>query len=135
MTSERSVDRVTAHVLLRPASGDRVTGDTVVSRATLDRLSPGDSARRRAETGFAELGFETASRGVLSIAITGPKETFERVFAVKLAVSTRGDVEVFREGLERGHELPVAALPSSLSEIVEAATFAPAPDFGPASFH
>jgi hypothetical protein len=54
-----------------------------------------------------------------SFSITAPESTFERVFGTRGAGSL---------------ELPLHALPKTLTDHVEAVTFTPPPDFGPTNF-
>jgi hypothetical protein len=106
-----------AQVVLRPASGQRVT-DPITSQNVREIMPSGADAALASGT-FERLGFQVGSLVANSFSITGPTALFEKVFKTRLRPETL--------------ELPTHALPKQIASIIEAVTFTPPPDFGPAN--
>lgn len=114
-----------AQVILRPASG-RAAREGTITAATIGEYIPDPEKAEHIRRLFQELGFDTGEIVGNSFAITAPVARFEKVFDTKLGPkNTRAD---------RGYELPLDALESTITGAVEAITFTPPPDFGPTDY-
>lgn len=125
---------VSAQVVLRPASGKRLTGEAHITADNLSEYLPSPQAVTRVRDAFAADGFQAGAVGGNSFAITAPVHTFERVFQTTLRRGERGEVQAVRADGSTAYELPLEALPRSVADLVEAITFTPPPDFGPTNF-
>lgn len=134
MTSKDS-QLISAQVVLKSASGKSFDSKTAITSENIDDYSPSPDSVVSAAAEFSEAGFEVGNMVGNSFSITAPKSTFENFFKTKLQVEERGDVKVAAaEGAAKSHELPLKALPRNLSQLVDAVTFSPPPDFGPSSY-
>lgn len=93
--------------------------------------SAGPDAVLRAQRSFGAAGFAIGNAVGPTFAITGPKDLFERFFAVRLEPDGRGGVRVAGAAATAGYEIPHDAIPASLRSDVAIVTFSPPPDFGP----
>lgn len=125
---------LSAEVLLKSASGKRVTGKSVITAETLKDYAPSQETVTAARNGFANLGYQTGSMVGISFSITAPVSVFEHTFRVKLREGKKGGIEVVRSGSPIGLELPIDSLPAALQSLVTSITFTPPPDFGPGRF-
>ena len=125
---------LSAQVVLRPASGKRVSGKDAITAANVAEYLPAPAAAEAARRAFAGLGFQEGNVAGNSFSITAPKKTFEKVFHTKLREGDRGEVTVESKRGAGGHELPLSSLPESVRRHVEAVTFTPPPDFGPTDY-
>ena len=126
---------VSAQVVLKSASGKKVDGHTALTSENIAEYSPSAATVTAAAEGFRQAGFEVGNMVGNSFSITAPKSVFEKFFKIKLKAQDRGDVKVrAAKGASEGYELPVKALPRNLSQLVDAITFSPPPDFGPSSY-
>jgi hypothetical protein len=123
---------ISAQVLLRPASGRRIRGAAITSKNVAEFAPPADVAEQVANA-FRQEGFEVGPLVGVSFSITAPASEFERVFEVRLSLVREGSVKVAGKR-EDPDTLPVASLPPTIAERIEAVTFTPPPDFGPTSF-
>ena len=108
---------VSAQVVLRPASGRRVTG--AVTSQNVREVMPSGADAALASGRFEQLGFQVGSLVANSFSITGPTTLFEKVFKTRFRPETL--------------ELPSDALPNEIASIIEAVTLTPPADFGPAN--
>lgn len=121
----RTVEKMSAMVLVRSASGARVTGETKVTAETIDRYRPDPGDAQAARAAFTARGFEAGPLVGIAFAITAPQETFETTFGVRLEARDDGAVAIAgRSGLE----LPKEALPQELARLLAAVTFSPPAD-------
>lgn len=117
-------DRLSAQVVLRPASGE-LTGDEPITSGNVHRFLPSPEAVAEAEGFFRDAGFEVANAVGNSFSIVGSPSAFERAFGERPA----RDGEEVRVG--GGVELDVASLPETVRRLIQAVTFTPPPAFGP----
>lgn len=109
-----------ATVVLRPASGS-IDGTATVTSSNVDRFLPAPGVAARVASYFASLGFDAVDSGPISLSISAPQETFDRVFG------TTGDDDTGDEP----ESLPTSALREDVAQLIAAIEFDPPPDFGP----
>jgi len=135
MTSKKT-QLVSAQVVLKSASGKSFDGQTAITAENIADYSPSHTSVTAAAAGFRAAGFEVGNMVGNSFSITAPLSKFEKFFKVELQEKDSGEVQLASAPDDGGlHELPLKALPRSLSELVAAVTFSPAPDFGPSSYY
>lgn len=116
---------MSAMVLVRSASGARVTGEAEITAESVDRYRPTPDDARAARAAFTARGFQVGDLVGIAFAITAPQATFERTFRVTLKARDDGGVSIAgRAGLE----LPLEALPEDLGRLLTAVTFSPPAD-------
>ena len=126
---------ISAQVVLKSASGKSVDGKTAITSENIADYAPSPNTATSAAAGFREAGFEVGNMVGNSFSITAPKSTFEKFFKIKLRAEERGDVKVTAaKGATEGYEIPLKVLPGNLSQLVDAVTFSPPPDFGPSNY-
>jgi hypothetical protein len=125
---------ISAQVVLRSASGKSPDGNSVITTETIRDFLPSDEMVSRAIEAFAAAGFNAGAVIGNSFSISAPVNTFERVFKTHLRRQEGGSVEVVKADNSGSYELPLDALPRSVTDLVAAVTFTPAPDFGPTKF-
>jgi hypothetical protein len=116
---------VSAQVLLRSASGKAVGGDTVISADNIAEYAPSPGAVSAAQQAFQAAGFEVGPMVGISFSIAAPIRTFEQFFRVKIKQQKDGSLEVLQNGVSYGLELPLNAVPRTLSGLIAAVTFEP----------
>lgn len=126
MSTDPGEEEVTALVVLRPAGGREITGDSVITAATLPEYAPDPGVAARVRATFEDAGFATGPVAGVSFTISGTRAAFERCFGAR--IRRGGDEGWLVEGGEEGaRELP---LPPRLEQDVHAVTFEP-----PAELH
>lgn len=125
---------VSAQVILRSASGKVISSETIITAETIKDYVPAVEAVTRATAAFAAAGFEVGPMVGISFAITAPVSLFEQQFQTQLRLAEAGGVEAVKADGSGSYELPLAALPSSLANLVTAVAFSPPPDFGPTNY-
>jgi hypothetical protein len=124
---------LSAEVVLRPESGESLEGARITTE-TLARYKPPAAAAAETARFFSHHGFTTGAPGGISFTITAPTRHFEEFFGVTLDEEGLGQLTVRSPEGSVSYELPLKALPPSVSRWIEAVTFTPAPDFGPVAF-
>ena len=125
--------KLSAIVLLRPASG-RNHGDAQITSATLPEYLPAKDSAQKARAHFQQQGFDVSELAAISFNITAGLEQFEKQFGVAIDVA-KGYPRVRLGKKKFAYQLPLDRLPSSLAGIVEAVTFEePAEVYG-GTFH
>jgi hypothetical protein len=123
-------EHVSAIVLLRPASGERIGGASQITAETLPRYLPAKDSAERARAYFLQRGFDVSALSGISFNITGGVERFEQEFGVEIDL-TEGYPRVTLDAGTFAYELPLGRLPVSLRDVIEAVTFEePAEMFG-----
>lgn len=115
---------VSAQVLVRSASGERLRGDVPITSENLGRYLPSPQDVGTARAAFRRAGFEVGEAVGISFSATAPVSTFEEYFATTLRVLPDGSVEAGPGRLE----LPLEALPKELADLLVAVTFTPPAD-------
>lgn len=136
---------LSAQVVLRSASGRRLSGTENITSANIQEYMPSAETAALATQTFQQAGFETGPVVGNNLAITAPAHTFEHYFqAPQLPDSpiapsspTGSGTDAPGTQTKRGAqdwELPLQHLPDALKPHIEAVTFTPPPDFGPTSY-
>jgi hypothetical protein len=125
---------VSAQVVLRPASGKPIDGQTAITAANIKEYVPSAEAVARAQRAFKAAGFDVGPVMGNSFPITAPASTFERVFQTRLRRQEPGGVEAVSDDGSARYELPRQGLSPEIESLVLAVTFTPPPDFGPTRF-
>jgi hypothetical protein len=122
-------ERLSAQVVLHPASG-KLTGGEQITSENVERFLPSPEAVAEASGFFRGAGFEVGDIVGTSFSIVGSPAEFERTFGERPERSVERGVDTVR--LERGGlELDLGRLPGSVRRHLQAVTFTPPPDFGP----
>ncbi len=111
-------DEVAALVVLKPASGREITGASQITSETLQEFAPDPGDVEHVARALAGQGLEVGPAVGISMSVSGPRDSFETAFGVKVAAADEGGWVA--EGGQR--ELPV---PRSLADKVHAVTFEP----------
>lgn len=125
-------DRViSAQVLLRSASGKKITGETVITSKNIGDFTPSSDTVAKATDALTKLGFDAGQMVGVSLSITAPASTFEKVFGVQLRQSERGGIQVLGDDGLPHNEIPRAAWPKAIARLAVAVTFVPPPEYHP----
>ena len=122
---------LSAVVVMRAASGERVPGDLVTAE-TIRSYLPDPAAVNVARDYFTRAGFHASELFGISFSITAPRSTFESFFGQPLLVRDRSGITTIETG--EGLELPLDPLPPDVSAWIDAVTFTPPPAFGPTDY-
>lgn len=125
---------ISAQVILPSASGKVVDGETVITAENISDYVPSPDTVAKASEAFTQLGFHVGQMVGISFSITALASTFEEVFAVQLCQEANGGIMALEEDGSATYEIPLRALPESVSALVISVTFTPPPDFGPTEF-
>ena len=125
-------ETLSALVVMRSASGERVPGQSVTSE-TIGQYAPDPSAVSAVSRSLEQAGFQTSPPVGIAFSISAPQSRFESFFSTHLQLSEDGSVRV-DDGAGDGLELSLAALPEEVRGFVDAITFTPPPDFGPTDY-
>ena len=130
----RKQEVVSAQVLLRSATGKVIKSDSVITAETIKDFAPSPETVTKARRAFAAAGFEIGPTVGISFSITASVRQFDQLFEITLKLPSNGRVEVVKNNVSMGYELPLDGLPRSISDLVVAVTFTPPTDFGPCEF-
>lgn len=146
LPADSPTDTVVAIVVMRPASGEPLTGDEAITAETLSRFAPDRDVVREVARAFDEAGFETGPLVGISMSLSGPRERFESLFDVtlepdgnggwKVAGESAGQEESAQEESVRGapdtaatdaaeRALPTERLPATIAAGVQSIVFEP----------
>ena len=118
-------EEVFALVVLRPASGREIAGDTRITAETLSEFAPDPEEAAAAGRALAEAGFDVGSVLGISMPVSGSRALFEDYFGTTVRPASDGGwVAVDRAGSE-SRELPVSGLPGPVASRVHAVTLEP----------
>ena len=106
-----------AIVVLAPASGRPITGDSAITAATLHEFTPDPGDAEAVTRALAGAGFSVGPLVGVGMSISAPRATFERFFGVTVEDAEEGG---WTAGGAR--EVPV---PPVLADRVHAVTFEP----------
>jgi hypothetical protein len=122
-------ERLSAEVVLRPASGALSGGEQITSE-NVGGFLPSPEAATEATGYFRAAGFEVTDVVGISFSIVGPPEAFEQTFGERPERRVEGGIDTVRlRG--GGLELELGRLPEQVRQHLQAVTFTPPPDFGP----
>ena len=79
-----------AQVILRPASGQRITGESVITAETLYLYAPRPESAATASRAFSDAGFEVGPVAGVGFSLSGSRELFSRFFQVEVADAAEG---------------------------------------------
>jgi hypothetical protein len=116
---------ISAMVLLRSASGERVKRNIAITSENIQRYQPDPDEARAVRAEFAERGFEVGAVVGVSFAVTAPPDVFERTFGVTVREEDDGSIEIAGA---RGLALPLDALPAELARRISDVAFTPPAD-------
>jgi hypothetical protein len=125
---------VSAQVVLRSASGERLANATAITTDNIGEFMPSATTIAKARQAFIDAGFDVGNVVGNSFAITAPIATFEKVFKTQLQLHDQNNMQFVEVGKSGGYELPLDTAPASITGLVEAITFTSPPDFGPNEF-
>jgi hypothetical protein len=131
---QRKQELISAQVVLKPASGKSLQGTDVITAKNVQEYAPSPQAAARVPAAFQALGFEVSPVVGNSFSITAPSSTFEKVFHTQVRRQANEAVQAESDGGVASYELPLNALPQSITPLIETVTFTPPPDFGPSNF-
>lgn len=117
MTGER--ETIVALVLLKPGSGQVITGESVITAETLRDFAPDPGDADTVARALADAGFEVGPVVGVGMSVAGPRSRFEEVFGT--TVEDAGDGGWVVAGGAR--ELPLDALSDPIRQRVHAVTF------------
>jgi hypothetical protein len=112
-------------VILRPASGRRITGDSEITAETLGQYEPSDEDVNAVRAAFGEAGFDVGPLVGVSFAATGPRALVERFFGTKVSTSSITGAHVVSDSGDLSRELPLGNIAVEVANRLEAATFEP----------
>lgn len=119
---------VTALMLLRPASGEPITGETVITAESLARYAPDHDEAGVVAGRMREAGFRVGPLVGIAMTVTAPRTLFEAFFRTSVVEEDDGGWTV----AGGGRELPLSSLPPGLAGRILAVTFdEPAEPVGP----
>lgn len=115
-------ETVVALVVLRPASGRRISPDAEITAATLDQFSPDRSTATRVRNAFLEAGFHVGRLFGIGMTLSGSKGLFESHFGVYVSAADDGGWIAKWDHLV-SRELPLTQLPSALASCLQSVCF------------
>ena len=120
---------VVALVVLRPASGRAITGDSEITAETLPEFAPDPADAEAVVSALADAGFEVGPVVGIAMSVTGPRRRFEDRFGVQLKPADEGGW-IAASGTR---SLPVDRLPAAVAGRVHAVELEPPAELtGPA---
>jgi hypothetical protein len=120
---------ISAIVVMRPRSGP-LTGYEAITAETVGAYVPEPGDVQRIVNFFTAAGFGVGPMVGLSFSITAPRSRFAAIFGV----AQGGADWTGGAGVSTGLELPLAALPPDVRDLLESVAFTPPPDFGPTEY-
>jgi hypothetical protein len=126
---------VSAQVVLRPARGTLIRGDTRITADNISEFAPAPEAAASAADEFRSKGFQVGPLVGVSFSITGTVASFEKFFGVRLRRAGRGGILFVLEGDYSKLEISDQDLPGHLRKSVQAISFSLPPAYGPTEFH
>jgi hypothetical protein len=118
-------DEVAALVLLKPASGREITGESKITAATLREFAPDPSDAAAAGRALAEAGFEVGPVLGIAMRVKGRTGSSRSTSTRACHQLTRGGWVAVDANGTTSRELPVSKVPDALATRIHAATFEP----------
>lgn len=125
---------ISAQVLLTSASGKKIGPETLITSANVEEYTPAAKTIAQASEVLTKLGFEVGELVGISMSITAPASTFDRVFGVPLSQTSDSSIQVIGADGSLRQEIPSHTWPKPLSDLAVAITFVAPPEFGPTRF-
>ena len=125
---------LSAQVVLKPKDGRGLSPAENVTSENVERVLPAAEDFEKAQSFFADAGFEAAGGFANSFSITGKHKLFEQTFGAKIFTNEKRAVKVRAAKDAESSKLPLEKLPAEIKKIVETVTFTEPPDFGPGNF-
>jgi hypothetical protein len=122
---------ISAQVLLRSASGKKITGETVITSKNIGDYTPSSDTVAKATDALTKLGFEVGQMVGISLSISAPASTFEKVFGMPLRQGEDGGIQVLGADGVPSYEIPRTAWPKKIARLAVAVTFVPPPEYHP----
>jgi len=110
-------DELVATVVMRPASGRSLEDAPPITAESLDAFRPAPEDVEAVTGALAGAGFEVGPLVGIAMAVSGPREAFERYFGTGVETAAAGGWSA-----QGARELP---LPDALAGRVHAVTFEP----------
>ena len=88
MTGE--TEQIVAHVVLKPASGRTITGESMIRADTLDSFAPDPSDAHAVARVLTDAGFEVGPTVGIGMSMAGSRALFERYFGTKIVDAPDG---------------------------------------------
>jgi hypothetical protein len=126
--------RISAQVILRPASGRTIVPQTPIDSGNLALFLPSPAAAIATADALRAGGLETGPPVAVSLSVSGTVAAFEKFFDAQIRLGGDGVYEFVREGRSLGPELSGDQLPTTLRGSVQTVAFIPPPAFGPTDF-
>ena len=126
---------ISAQVILRPASGKKISGKVMISAKNVAEFAPSPGEVSAVAAEFRSGGFDTGPLVGISFSVTGTISTFEKFFGIKIQIGKDKGYEFVTGNKTFSHELPGNELPELLRKSIHAVAFTLPPDFGPTDFH
>jgi hypothetical protein len=126
---------VSAQIILRPASGQTIDGNVVISASNITEFAPSPDAVSSIAAEFRSRGFEIGPLVGISFSVTGTIRAFEGLFGIRIRLGKDHGLEFVVKNKIIGHELSGEELPEDFRQFVHAVAFPLPPDFGPTEFH
>lgn len=130
----KSTDTVSAEVMMRPASGAVIDGETLITADNIKDFLPAGEAAEKARGEFLAAGFTVSPLTGISFSITASIERFEDFFKTRLIERARGEIMASSGDGSESYELPLGELKGEVAANIISITFTPPPDFGPCGF-
>ena len=121
MTDES--EQVVAHVVLKPASGREITGDSMIRADTLEEFAPDPGDASLVARVLADASFEVGPTVGIGMSVTGPRSLFESYFGTRVEAADEGGWVAVHVSGAATRELPIDELPEPVAQRVHAVTF------------
>ena len=122
MSSAGEQEAVVAQVVLKPASGREITGDSIITADTLPSYLPSPEDASIVARELAGAGFDVGPLMGIGMTISGPRALFEDCFGTEVTESAEGGWVATGAATR---ELPTDSLPEAVATRVHAVTFEP----------
>lgn len=127
-------NEISAQVILKSASGKRITNGTALTSDNLADFAPDAQSVRNARRAFKQADFRVGWMVGVSFSITASVPKFAEFFSVRVVTDPHTGIRV--KGLDGSltYEIPLDRLNHPVADLIETATFDAPPDFGPTEF-
>jgi hypothetical protein len=125
---------ISAQVLLVPATGRVIDGNTPITSENIDSYRPAEEKVQLVSRYFRSRGFEVSSLVGISFTISASARYFSEFFQASLIEDETDGIQVMTGSNTPRSDLPLHSLDNTLESSIIAVTFVPPPDFGPTNF-